>query len=131
MISEVDLGWLAGILEGEGCFAINSYTPIVQIEMTDEDVVHRVASVMERVIGRPVKVYCGNGSRLIATNRQETYAIKLCGDSARIVMSLIVRLMGKRRRQKIWQVLNGHKPKPIPMKQVKDLISNIVYMRKP
>jgi hypothetical protein len=51
-INEVELAWLAGILEGEGCFTIvrsgkarNYEYPMVTVKMTDYDVIARVAQL--------------------------------------------------------------------------------------
>ena len=36
-----EIEWLAGLLEGEGCFSFDR-RPVIQVQMTDEDVVrHR------------------------------------------------------------------------------------------
>jgi hypothetical protein len=47
--SDIDLGWLAGILEGEGSFfQLKAFPgqPIISLGMTDEDVVARAAKLM-------------------------------------------------------------------------------------
>lgn len=46
MLSPKDIGWLAGILEGEGCFSIRDTGGTnpglsIQLQMTDEDVILR------------------------------------------------------------------------------------------
>lgn len=57
-INELDLAWLAGLLEGEGCFTVHknckqrqgfvsvSHVARLKIETTDEDVVRCVASLI-------------------------------------------------------------------------------------
>jgi hypothetical protein len=47
MATDLELGWLAGIVEGEGTFTMNRYasgqrSPRVAVKMCDEDVVRRV-----------------------------------------------------------------------------------------
>lgn len=78
-ISEIEVAWLAGLLEGEGNFEFNNYNrscPRVRVEMTDKDVVDRVASIIGgKPTVRPAKkyqdhhkqsyVYSASGARLI------------------------------------------------------------------
>ena len=42
-----ELHWLAGLLEGEGCFTFNTYSPVIMLAMTDEDEVRRAATLMK------------------------------------------------------------------------------------
>ena len=49
-ITEIEAAWLAGILEGEGCFDWNRQGegkrwPRIRISMCDEDVIHRVKEI--------------------------------------------------------------------------------------
>ena len=46
-LSLTEWAWLAGILEGEGCFAITGGYPRITLKMTDEDIVNRVAQFFE------------------------------------------------------------------------------------
>ncbi len=44
-LSKVDLAWAAGLFEGEGCITLSKNCPVLQLNMTDQDVVqhfHRV-----------------------------------------------------------------------------------------
>lgn len=42
--SETDIAWLAGLLEGEGCFSTPAHRgPFVTVKMTDRDIIDRVA----------------------------------------------------------------------------------------
>lgn len=54
-ISNEDLHWLAGLLEGEGSFLKGPPSaprhPVVALQMTDEDVVSRVAAMFGRKPG--------------------------------------------------------------------------------
>lgn len=47
-----DLYWLAGLLEGEGCFTYSGSTPMVQLQMTDKDVVERASLLLKGSLGR-------------------------------------------------------------------------------
>lgn len=50
MITDKDLGWAAGIIEGEGCIilkkAVNKFQGRIQVNMTDEDVLIRLATIL-------------------------------------------------------------------------------------
>lgn len=50
VISVKDIYWLAGILEGEGCFRCNEYglSPCIGIFMNDEDIISKVAYFFRR-----------------------------------------------------------------------------------
>jgi hypothetical protein len=51
--STSELYWLAGLLDGEGCFLVNVYTPRLALAMTDVDTVERAATLMGAKIGKP------------------------------------------------------------------------------
>jgi hypothetical protein len=102
-LSAFELGWLVGLLEGEGCFSI---PPRVAVEMTDEDSVNKVAALFERVTGRTCNVHCkGPWGNTV----QDIYYVRVNGEAAKKVMLLVVKYMSWRRRRRIWQVLNGVK----------------------
>ena len=55
-MTELDIAWLAGLLEGEGCFRINTrkrdngtinYYPQLILKMTDEDIIKRAGELMQ------------------------------------------------------------------------------------
>ncbi len=121
MISDLEIGWLAGILEGEGCFLMRSRhknSQSVNIESTDEDVINKVALIVERLTGKLYNV----GFREPQTgflNAKERYTLQVNGEPARIVMRTIVRYMCSRRRQRIWQCLNGYRsPKKLSREEL-------------
>jgi hypothetical protein len=102
-LSDFELGWLVGILEGEGHFGL--YTShVVEVNMTDEDTICRIASMYERILGVSVD------TMWIPRKRgQEVYSVRIYGERARTIMRLVVMHMSYRRRQKIWQCLNGYR----------------------
>lgn len=118
MLHDIDIAWLAGILEGEGYFVLcHDCSPTIQLKMADEDIVVRVAELFSRVSGREHNVYIrsSEGNKKYNSKWQDTYQTTIHGDSAQIIMRLIVGYMGYRRRQRIWQILNGYTPpKKIP-----------------
>ena len=47
-MNSLDWAWVAGLLEGEGCFTFSSNGyPRIQLQMTDEDIVSRIANYFD------------------------------------------------------------------------------------
>jgi hypothetical protein len=95
-----DVGWLAGIIEGEGWFVTNQSTgPLVCVAMTDYDVVRRLQEVTG--VGRlneRVPSYKGAKNQLqwLVGHRSEVEDI----------CHLILPFMGERRSMRILEVLS-------------------------
>lgn len=93
------IGYVAGILDGEGSFmtATGGYTPRVQLHMTDLDVLETV----QKVTG------CGTIHQI--TKRQEhwkqSWAWRCSGKEAISVMNAVLPYMSRRRSQKINEVI--------------------------
>lgn len=101
-MTEIELAWLAGLLEGEGSFLFASpsqYKAAVSInlQMTDRDVVERAAGLM------------GGAWRSWKDKRnpawKETYVVHVRGRRAAELMRLLLPHMGKRRTGRILAVL--------------------------
>jgi hypothetical protein len=107
-MDERDLYWLAGLLEGEGSFVAGPPSspnrPRIQISMTDQDVVERVAAFF--------------GIQYIQVRRQgkegqnwkTAYNVFLRGKRAIALMKILYPLMGKRRRKQIEHALASYDP---------------------
>lgn len=93
-MNDLDRMWLAGLLEGEGCFAFAG-TPKIILEMTDEDVVERAAFLINSYVK----------ARTPKPNRKQVFHTEATGERARNVMEAILPHMGKRRSAKIREVL--------------------------
>ena len=106
-ITDFELGWLVGLLEGEGYFGYGSRTRVVEVTMTDEDAVNRVALLFEKITGREFNITRRNEER---RNRKQPYRVLASGDAAITIMRLVVKHMSVRRRKRIWQALNGFTP---------------------
>lgn len=92
-----DILWLAGLIEGEGCFGIvQGRRPVVQIKMTDEDVVKRAADILGAPLYGPYEL--GEG-------RKRAWQTSVSGPNAVQWMMTLLALMGSRRRQKIIECL--------------------------
>ena len=85
-----DIIWLAGLLEGEGCFGLQQRKyPRITLGMTDEDIVIRAATLMKSRVTR-----CGNMYR---TYLDGAYAVGW--------MMTLYTLLGIRRRKAIVDVI--------------------------
>ena len=105
--------WLAGLLEGEGCFTsarVGSVgrhtTPLVSLCMTDKDVIEQAVTMMERIGKRE---FCRHTRRLPSGKR--AYQVQTTGLPAAKIMVYVLPLMGHRRRRRIRHVLAQWKPR--------------------
>lgn len=103
---EVDyqsIHWLAGLLEGEGSFLApvpsSPNSPSITLQMTDEDVVARVAAV-----------FCVKYHRVSARREgaKPPYMVVLKGKRAVYLMRSLYPLMGKRRQNQIDKALQNY-----------------------
>ena len=98
---DVDVAWLAGLFEGEGCMEIgkNGLTRL-SIGMTDQDVVDRVQQLVPCAGGVSV--------RLRKDPRHKTmYVWRLSGhERVAEVLEQLMPLLGERRRARAQQVLD-------------------------
>jgi hypothetical protein len=106
-ISDLDLHWLAGLLEGEGTFLAGPpsapRSPAIQFWMTDRDVVERAAAMLDAKV------------MVVAPRRahwKTTYAVRLRGSRAVVWMRRLWCLMGSRRREQIERAIASYEPDP-------------------
>jgi len=96
-LNEIETAWLAGLLEGEGCFAANGKHGIkIMLQMTDKDVVEKAAKLLEVNL---------SGFQDERPHRKATWRFQLCGDRAVQVMEILLPFMGERRTVKIKRLL--------------------------
>lgn len=102
-----DIIYLAGLLEGEGCFRYEKrrVVPSITLGMTDEDVVEKAATLL------------GSG---VVTRRahldkpwKPCYVSRLNGRAAAGWMMTLYPLLGKRRQAKIREILSLWKNDPL------------------
>jgi hypothetical protein len=53
MSEDIDTAWATGVFEGEGCITISGGTPSLHVDMTDEDVIRRVAVIFGGTVTGP------------------------------------------------------------------------------
>ncbi len=92
-ISIQDLYWLAGLLEGEVWFGWKG-TPVVTIQMSDLDIIQRVAGMFER------KYYPVRKDKRNKKGRQ-MYHVSISSIAAIKWMDKLYPLMGERRQKQI------------------------------
>lgn len=125
-LSDFELGWLVGILEGEGTFRYFHRSQRVALQMSDEDTVYKVAAIFERLTGLVIEV---KDIKPQKNHHSLMHYIAVNGEPARVVMKTIVKHMSHRRRQKIWQCLNAF---DIEAKRVKiDLVKLALVKEEP
>lgn len=95
-LSEIQIAWLAGVIEGEGSFLYTEgESPTISIQMTDKDIVERVAVIFEAHIAGPyVKMEC-----------RPTWTCRIYGQKAVDWMRRLNPHMGVRRRAKIADIV--------------------------
>ena len=105
MLTTQNLNWIAGIVEGEGCFGYWK-TPVIRVHMTDFDIIDRLSAYFKVNINRLDR----------KGNRKVSYSVSLYGKDAIGWMLTLWPLMGIRRRSKIEEVLQQWKDKLGPGK---------------
>ena len=112
MIDSRDIRWLAGWLEGEGCFQMRRFgnrtpIPIIAANSTDEDVVKRAS----KILGGKGKTYF-----VKVTHKMHKPAWTKVVSSTLAVswMMTLYSLMGKRRQAKIKEILDEWKTQRRP-----------------
>lgn len=108
-ISEADLAWLAGLLEGEGTFFMQKghkngvcyQYPIIVVSMTDEDVIDRVAYLFGTSSHKESQRYYAD----LGVSRKPSWRASAAGTRAVSLMQSLLPWMGKRRGEKIKELL--------------------------
>lgn len=110
--SEFDLGWIVGLLEGEGSFLLQGYrsggpkvTPSIQLAMTDLDVVARAGEFLGGNQEDP-KIVRPAGRRTNGEAYKTIYRWRVSGHRAAEVMEQILPHMGERRSARIREILD-------------------------
>lgn len=104
MISTKDIAWLAGLLEGEGCFRFDPKAHLViQLAMTDRDVVDRAAALLGGSV-------CEKKPR--EAHHKMQYMVRVFGARAAGWMMTLWPFLGQRRRQKVGVCLSQWRTVP-------------------
>lgn len=110
MIPTKDIAWLAGLLEGEGCFTWQPHSHNRQhgairitLSLCDLDVVERAAALTRS----NVHEFVHNGRD--GHTRKKQYRIQVGGRRAAAWMMTLFPLMGQRRQARIAEILDQWK----------------------
>lgn len=117
MPSDTDIAWFAGLLEGEGCFRVQTQDDgdrrpglRVEVKMCDLDAIERAASML------PTKTQIYERAPA-AENHKRQYAKVWYGKDAERVMCMVLPYMCKRRTAKIAECLTtpnlSHHPRKV------------------
>lgn len=93
----LDIPWLAGLIEGEGSFRWHHRSPAITIQMTDEDIITRVAKLWDRPVYGPYGPY--------GQSKKQTWQTMVTGPQAIGWMFTLYSFMGARRKQKIEEIV--------------------------
>lgn len=104
-LTGADVGWLAGIIEGEGCILIDRKYPAIKIGMTDRDVMERVALLLHSAAGRTRKDIGPLMKVQRRPNRLEIYTTVVYGTRAIQWLMTLYGLFGQRRRARARQAI--------------------------
>lgn len=110
MTETKDIAWLAGLLEGEGCFLLRKsggYKGSISIalQMTDRDTVEKAATLMGGKLYGPHGPY-GKG-------KLPTWQVFVFGEAAASWMMTLYSFMSTRRQEKIKELLGIWKTQPV------------------
>jgi transposase len=72
-ITDMEIAWLAGLVEGDGNIAFNGRSITIRIKMTDHDVVFRAANLLCGKV-RPAKAHLGHRPQWLTQVKGETAA---------------------------------------------------------
>lgn len=97
--TEIEVAYISGLLEGEGTFLRKGYCPIIQLGMTDKDVIEK-ASIIINIGDR--RIYIQEDKR---PKYKTKYIICLAGRDALKWMKLIRPYMCSRRGKELDQII--------------------------
>lgn len=103
MITQVQISWIAGILEGEGYFTFTKDSAMIRLSMTDVDIVTRIRDIIAP--GRSIGINYSKKFTKKGILEKPMYYFSVCGSQAIQWMMTIYPLMGIRRQQKIREIL--------------------------
>lgn len=100
-LSDFEIGWLVGLIEGDGTFTLDGRMPVIALKITDFDVALRFATLLNTTVHGP---YHYDGQQL---GEKPYYIAKLVGSRARQFMGSTVQFFGARRQARIRELLGS------------------------
>ena len=103
LMTDQEKGWLAGYLEGEGCFLTSpTGSPGIKVCATDFDVVEKYGNLVHRPVRGPYADKRGF---------KQKWEVNLYGENSIKIMKIILPLMGERRKMKISEIIRDSEQK--------------------
>lgn len=99
-MDRVDAAWLAGLLDGEGCFDAPRGNPRVRVKMSDFDVILRAAALME-----------ARTHRETVPGRKPLLVAQITGEPAVRVLRAVLPFLGARRSARATEIIVSHQTK--------------------
>ncbi|MCB1711822.1 MAG: hypothetical protein KDH96_04910 [Candidatus Riesia sp.] len=98
------LNWLAGLLEGEGCFIpqTEKYPMCISLHMTDLDIIEKVCNLFD-------VSFCKTKKQ--KSHHKQGYKLMIRGEKALDIMKDLKPLMGNRRQLKIEECIASYSKK--------------------
>lgn len=100
-IHREDAAWLAGLLDGEGCFDSTRGNPRIRVKMADLDVVLRAADIMDATTYGEDRSWPG-------VERKPLLTAQVTGDRALAVMRAVLPWLGSRRSARVTEIITEH-----------------------
>lgn len=91
-ITKKDLFWLAGLIEGDGCFTSQKNRPVVSLALTDKDVLEKAANLLN------TSFYTATGEK---QGYKDQYIFQIKSEKAISIMNALYPYMGERRKIRI------------------------------
>lgn len=109
-----ELYWLAGLLEGEGCFTFGNLSqsgsgfrhPALVLDMTDKDTMEKAAAMFG------TSVYTLHTPTMKKNNGKPSFRTQVTGTRAVAWMMTLYPLMGSRRQERIREILHSWRESP-------------------
>lgn len=101
---DTTIAWLAGLLEGEGCFvaATDKYPVCLSVNMTDKDIIDTIAQMWNVSVSKPRKQ---------EPHHKQSYRCMIRGGRAITWMKAILPYLGVRRTEQVETAIKSHQPK--------------------
>jgi hypothetical protein len=104
-----DFSWLVGIFEGEGWVGLKKrttnnkvyYYPHMSISMSDEDVIKKLASILQH---EKYRTFIPSGKNVKGKEYKTQYRLSICGPKAMYIAEKMEPYLSKRRQEQIQNV---------------------------
>jgi hypothetical protein len=103
-LSELQAAWLAGLLDGEGCFDAPRNNPRIRVKMTDLDVVLRAADLM----GATTHMEYDRRPSVTGAPHKPLMVAQITGAPALAVMRSILPWLSARRTARVLDLITAY-----------------------